>query len=187
MNRTHRRPAIAPTLALLVMGIAGCPEPPPNLPRNPVELLPSDNEVSGWSRSGTMQIAENSTQLFALIDGPGQIFVDHGFVKCAFQNYSGSVGGNPVILDLRIFDVDDTTNARAVYGAIAAGTETPWSGSHAGVEARIDDSPLTAYNLDFWDGRFYVWLTIADKANAALDVAKLFAMNVSQAIQDTAN
>ena len=52
-----------------------------------VDLLPLDNEISGWTRSSTMSTAENAQQLWDLIDGEGQVYIDNGFVKCAFQSY----------------------------------------------------------------------------------------------------
>lgn len=156
------------------------------VPKDVVDLLPADNEISGWARSSALQIAENQTQLFALIDGAAETYVNNGFVKCAFQKYSGSIAGAPVELELRVFDMDTTVNAEKVYHDLTTGSETPWTGDHPGTEARIDPSPLFAYNLDFWDDRFYAWVTVAEHSDPALEIAKLFAFNVSHAIRDTA-
>jgi len=153
-----------------------------------VDLVPTDNEISGWSRTGEMRVAENGTQLYALIDGEADIYEQYGFVKCAFQDYQGEVSGVPRNLELRIFDMGDTTNAKDVYhdSRIESGAETPWTEqSHAGVEARIDETFLFDYNIEFWEERFYVWITIHDeKTQAGLNVAKLFALNVSAAISE---
>lgn len=150
-----------------------------------VELLPTDGEISGWTRSGGMQVANNETELFGLIDGEGQVYVDNGFVKCAFQTYTGDIAGTSIDLALRIFDMGNTTNAKNVYDDVGTGQETPWTDNHAGVEARIDETLLFDYKIDFWDDRFYVWITIYEnKTQAALDVAKLFALNVSEAIRE---
>ena len=149
-----------------------------------LNLLPVDNEISGWTRDGDPQIAENATQLFELIDGEGQVYVDNGFVKSAFQYYTGDISGAQVRLQLRIFDMGGRTNAKNVYDAVATGSETPWTDGNAGEEARIDESPLFAYKLDFWDSKFYVSIVIESKSDAALSVAKLFALNVSEAIRE---
>ena len=53
----------------------------------------------------------------------------------------------------------------------------------AGVEARLLQL-LYAHEVDFWDDKFYVWLTIGDATEPALDIAKLFALNVSAAIHE---
>lgn len=157
--------------------------PPP--PKDVTDVMPTDNEISGWTKSSALQIAENATQLFALIDGEGQTYVDDGFVKCAFQKYSGDISGTPVELELRIFDMGDTTNARKIYHDVAIGTEIPWIDQAPGVEARIYDPGMFSYRADFWDDKFYAWVTINDHTDPGLNVAKLFALNVSQAIRDT--
>jgi len=170
-------------IALLCLSCTG----PTDRPVDVVTLVPGDNEISGWTRSSPMQVAETGTQLEAMIDGEAVPYEDNHFVKCAFQNFSGGIGGSAVELALRIFDMGDTTNAKNVYAAVAAGTEVPWSGDNPGVEARTDESFLFAYRVEFRDGRFYFRADIMDKSTAAQDIAKLFARNVSSAIRDTTN
>ena len=168
-------------IALLCLACNG----PTNQPVDVVTLVPGDNEISGWTRSSAMQVAETGTQLEAIIDGEAVPYEDNHFSKCAFQNYTGDIGGTQVELDLRVFDMADTTNAKNVYTAVAAGTEVPWTGDNPGVEARTDESFLFAYRVEFRDGRFFFRADIMDKSTAAQDVAKLFARNVSSAIRDT--
>ena len=151
-------------------------------PKDVVDLMPLDNEISGWVRSGAMDIAENSNQLWQLINGEGQVYIDNDFAKCAFQTYTGQIAGSQVNLDLRVFDMRNPTNAKNVYDDVGIGSEIPWADNGAGDEARIDESALYAYRVDFRDDRFYVCITIHDKSDAALEVAKLFALNVSAAI-----
>ena len=159
---------------------------PTNEPVDVATLVPGDNEISGWTRSSAMQVAETGTQLEAIIDGEAVPYEDNHFAKCAFQNYTGDIGGTQVELDLRVFDMADTTNVKNVYAAVAAGTEVPWSGDNPGVEARTDESFLFAYRVEFRDGRFFFRADIMDKSAAAQDVAKLFARNVSSAISNSA-
>ncbi len=154
----------------------------PPEPKDPIELLPTNNEIGGWNTSGPVKTAENQQQLYDLIDGEGVPYVEHGFVRCAFQDYTGSPSGTTVDLNLRIFDMADSTNARGVYGAVATGVEVPWTGDNAGDEARIEQQ-LFSYRVDFRDGRYYVWVTIQENSDAALLVAKLFCRNISQAIR----
>lgn len=177
--------AILPSLAFIVLLVCGNNGGNNPAAKDAVDLLPADNEISGWTRSSALQIAENQTQLFALIDGAAETYVNNGFIKCAFQKYSGTVAGAPVELEMRIFDMDTLINADKVFHELATGSETPWTGDNPGVEARIDPSPLFAYNLDFWDDRFYVWATISDHSDPALAILKMFGLNVSAAIRDT--
>jgi hypothetical protein len=152
-----------------------------------VDLIPSNNDISGWVRDGNMDIAENETQLYALINGEGVVYVDHGFVKSAFQNFRGEVTGNLRNIRLRVFDLGDTTNARAVYhdSRIETGLETPWTeDGHAGTEARYDNSSLFDYRIDFWENRYYVEIVIYEEQTPqGLNVVKLFAWNVSGTIE----
>jgi len=153
----------------------------PPEPKDPVELLPGSNEISGWNTSGSAKVCENQQQLYDLIDGEGVPYIENGFVRSAFQDYTGSPSGTTVDLNLRIFDMADSSNARAVYAAVATGGEVPWTGDNAGDEARIEQQ-LFSYKVDFRDRRYYVWVTIQENSDAALLVAKLFCRNISQAI-----
>ncbi len=146
-----------------------------------VDLIPQDNEISGWTRSSAMQLAENETQLYSLIDGEADGYVTRGFVKCAFQSYLDAQG--LIELRLRIFDQGDSVNAKSVYDFKATGSETPWTDNNAGSEARYKVEGFS-YTLEFWSERFYVYINIADNTQAGLDVAKLFALNVSEAIKN---
>jgi hypothetical protein len=153
-------------------------------PKDVVDVMPLDNEISGWTKSSATEIAENESQLWDLINGAGQVYIDNGFVKCVFQSYSGNIQGGPVELKLRIFDMGDTTNAENVYDEVGDGSEIPWN--DAGDEARYSLETgiiINYYILDMRDDRFYVWIEIDHDHQDALNVAQLFAMNISQAIR----
>jgi hypothetical protein len=177
------RIALLLALALFFLACQSTPNTPQ--PKDAVELIPADNEISGWTAAGPLQVCASAAELLALIDGEGQIYVDNGFVKSAFKKYSGTISG-PVELELRIFDMGDTAHARAVYGAVASGQETPWTGDNPGAEARIE-SQMFSHKVEFRDDKFFVWTSIADPTSPALEVARLFARNVGAAIRDTAD
>lgn len=149
-----------------------------------VDVLPLDNEISGWTKVSATQIAENESQLWDLINGAGQVYIDNGFVKCVFQSYTGDIQGGPVELKLRIFDMGDSTNAQDVFDEVGDGSEIPWN--EAGEEARYKLETgviVNYYILDMRDAKFYVWIEIDHDHQDALNVAQLFAMNISQAIR----
>jgi hypothetical protein len=173
--------------SLILVAFFVCKKNDDNNPpvKDVIDLLPVDNEISGWTKSSALQIAENATQLFDLIDGEGQPYVDDGFVKYAIQKYSGDISGTPVTLKLRIADMVDTANACKIYNDVATGTEVAWTDQAPGVEARIDAVPGYYYRIDFWDDKFHVWVEINDGTDPSLNIAKLFALNISQAIRDT--
>lgn len=150
-----------------------------------VDLIPLDNEISGWVRFGTMQVAENETQLWALINGAGQVYLDHGFIKCAFQDFQGQVLGNPRTIAVRAFDLGTPTNAQETYhdNRLESGSEILWTDpGHAGTEARTETA-LGFHTIEFWEERFYVDIVIDDDTQEGLNVAKFFAINVSETIR----
>ncbi|MFA5032128.1 MAG: T9SS type A sorting domain-containing protein [bacterium] len=151
--------------------------------QNVINLLPEDNEIGNWTKSGTMKTAENDSELYALIDGAGQLYVNNGFHNCAFQKYKGTVDS----LDVRIFDQTDSTGAKNVYHNTASGTGTPWTTNFAGTEARIDETLLFDYRTDFRQDKFFVSITIYNKTQPALDTLKLFALNISEAVVGVEN
>jgi hypothetical protein len=154
-----------------------------------VDLVPTDNEISGWTRSSPMRVFENYSQLYAEINGDADIYRDNGLVKCIFQNYVGTVSGNPTVeLKLQIFDQGDTTNAKSIYDELEPINVTLWTEQgHAGMEARYElvTSGFGYYVLEFWNDRFYTYIEINDGTQPALDIAKLFALNIDTAIEDT--
>ncbi|MDD5529794.1 MAG: hypothetical protein PHX21_07165 [bacterium] len=167
------------TITFLLLFSSGCRKKDQNTTtsKDVVDIMPTDNEISNWARNGTMSIAENETQLCALIDGAAPTYTDNGFVKCAFQRYKSSDS-----LEVRIYDQTDSTGAKNVYHG-ASGTGTPWTTNPAGTEARIDETLLFDYRIDFRQDKFFVSITIYAKTQSALDVAKFFAQNISSAIQ----
>jgi Family of unknown function (DUF6599) len=175
------RTSLLIALALLFVACQNTPDTPQ--PKDAIELIPADNEISGWTAAGPLQVCASAAELLALIDGEGQTYIDNGFVKSAFKSYSGTISG-PVTLDLRVFDMGDTTHARMVYAAVASGQETPWTGDNPGNEARIE-SQMFSHKVEFWDDKFFFWTSIADPTDPALEVARLFARNVGAAIRDT--
>jgi len=149
-----------------------------------VDLIPGDGDISGWTRNGAMQVAENEAQLWELINGDGVVYLENGFVKCAFQEFTGTVQGNLHELDVRAFDMGDTLHAAAVYHDDRLNTpgKVPLTDpGHPGVEAR-EEIVGDFYTVEFWQSRFYVYIAIDNASEEAQDFVQLFAMNVSGTI-----
>lgn len=146
----------------------------------PWYFFPKDNEISGWVKDGPEETATTSQELWDLIDGEGQVFLDHGFSSCGRQVYKGSLGGADVdIRHLYIYDLDADSNASAAYADPRSGVGAPWIDNPAGTEARINDFGIGSYTIDFWQSKYFVKITILDKSSEALDVIKLFCHNIS--------
>ena len=179
-RRKNRLSRIAPVeyycllFMFVLVVLSGCGEEEGNVKTilTPADLLPDDNDISGWLTLGAYDEANDSDGLFDLINGGAEIFIDEGFVSAVFQIYVGDMG----TVRLRIYDQGSETNALIVYERVALGFGIPWDG--AGTEARIDESDLT-YTVEFWQKNFYVKVTIEERTEEALNVAKLFASQVS--------
>ena len=72
-------------------------------------------------------------------------------------------------------------NAMSVYERVDKGISVPWDG--AGTEARIDESKLEEYVVEFWQRNFFIQVGIEEKSDKSLNVAKLFASHISSGIE----
>ena len=141
----------------------------------PVDLLPYDNDISGWESVGAYEEA-NDYDALDVIDDEAEVFIDNGFVSAAFQQYASGA----LMVHLRIYDQGTEANAQATYDRVGIGFGIPWNG--AGIEARIDETGLATYMVEFWQRNMFVQIIIEDKTDEALNVAKLFASHVSDRI-----
>lgn len=149
-------------------------------PTFPWYYFPDDDEISGWVKDGAAETATTTQELWDLIDGEGQVYIDYGFFSCGRQVYDGSVSGSPVeIRYLYIYDQETDSNAALVYNDPRSGIGSPWTDNPAGTEARINDTGLDSYSIDFYQSKYFVKITIGMKADEALDVIKLFCHNIS--------
>lgn len=147
----------------------------------PIDLLPQDDEISGWVSVGAYEEANDYDSLYDLIDGAAVTFIDNGFVSAVFQQYvSSKAGASSATVWVRIYDQGNRDNARKTYDKVATGIGIPWDG--AGAEARIDESGLASYTIEFWQENFFVQVIIEEKTDSALNIAKLFASHVSDKI-----
>lgn len=150
---------------------------------NPVYLLPDNNDISGWETIGAYEEANDYDSLYDLIDGGAEVFIDNGFVSAAFQIYQNCAGGacSDVQIHVRIYDQGSEANAKATYNKVFTGIGVSWN--ETGQEARIDESGLASYSVEFWKRNMYVQVVIEEKSDEALNIAKLFASHISSQIR----
>ncbi len=145
----------------------------------PIELLPRDNDISGWTRDGISIEATNYDALYQVINGGAQTYIDNNFVSAAFQDYKSTSG---LSLHLRIYEQSTIVDVEALYEYLTPAAPLPWVGGVPG--GRIDDSALIAYTVEFIKGRFFVQVVIDKKSDVALEIAKLFASHVASEISE---
>jgi hypothetical protein len=147
------------------------------------DLLVKNNELAGWTYGDERWVARNATELFAAINGAGDVNVRYGFREGAGQSYSGTINDTPATLVLYVFDQAAAENAESVFNDpdSGMGTAVPWPAG-AGEEAHYLTTQLSN-TLTFYSGKYYVWLNINFGQDEGLNVLKQFALNVDGKIE----
>jgi len=137
-------------------------------------LLPQSGEVGGWT---TFQWPQDEDDLFWLIDGAGQVYIDLGFQEAVFQNYYDA---DFIALNLEIYDQGTSANAESTYHhpSLEIGWEVPQEGF--GVEGRVDTMALGSYRAEFWRDRYFVRGTILEKSAYTWQILTSFCQLVDQ-------
>lgn len=155
----------------------------------PIDLLPADGEISGWSWDGIPAEATDQSSLYNLIDGGAEEFVAQGFVSGVLHSYRGLLGGAVATVELFIADQGTPSNAKAIFDRRS--DRLPFAQDITigdADEARIDETvTFDSVVLDLWQDRFYVQASVSGR-DAAPDLARQtviqFADNVSRGIRE---
>ena len=126
-------------------------------------LLPQSDDIAGWLRDGSPHAAEGQ-QLFALINGGAELFLQAGFDRAIAQAYRGN-GDRRV--QLEIYRMHSPEAAEAVFQKKATGGEPPiplGAGSGRG-----------EYYIIFWQDRYLVTVTGSDASQDTMRVVERLA------------
>ena len=107
---------------------------------------PGPDDIQAWQPEGEPQTAEGE-DLFLLIDGGAEIYLEYGFRQAVFQTYGRE---NGQYLNLEIYEMDSPASAYGIYTF-----KTGRSGKPVDVG---QDGWSETYYLNFWKGRFLVTL-----------------------------
>ncbi len=145
------------------------------------DLLPKNNELSGWTRAGEYWTAGSDGDLTTYINGEAVIYTNRGFVEASKQEYQGVILGETESVEVRIFDQGSNTNAKSVYDEIVRqmSNPIPWDG--AGDEARKERFSLSQ-RIVFYKSKYFVSLTVSTGLDEALVLLQQFANNISSEI-----
>lgn len=144
------------------------------------ELLPGDDDVRDWRRSGEMSKAMNPEELYDHINGGAGLYINHGFRAYAGQIYKGS---NEVEIELAIYDQGIAKNARELYHDPLMKPDRSKTLENLGEEARLDERALFCHVIEFIKNRFFVRVIIQDKSEGGLNAALLFANYIARKIK----
>ena len=147
-------------------------------------LLVKNNEIVGWSYTGSNWVANDFSELTIYINGMAEIYQRHGFVDAAHQTYQGKIDNIDRHLSLTIYNQGNESNALATY-------QDPDTGLSEAVDW-IDGAGQAAhyirYNglsqaLTFYSGQYFVYLVINCDTDESLNTLKQFALTVDSKIQ----
>lgn len=146
--------------------------------QNPEDLLPEENEITGWvfdTDSLCLEgIANDSTSLYAIIDGGAELYIDLGFVAGAFDGYTD--GSHPICIE--IYDQGSPSNAASVYQATNDGEYKPIT--TAGDSARLDTALVFNIEIEMIVDKFFVRIFTTDtKEEAYIQAATSMAQNIA--------
>jgi hypothetical protein len=145
-----------------------------------VNLLPADNEITGWKRSEKTLRASTEEELYRIFDGGASLYTQHGFHSFLGQSYKEAKGTE---LEVYIFDQGTAQNTDDLF-------ENPYTKpsrirevANLGEKARIDMTPLFCYGVDFIQGGFFVRVIIQERTEEGLNTAISFARSISKRIK----
>ena len=147
------------------------------------DLIVKNNEITGWSFSGTGWTANNITELTSQINGGAEIYQLHGFVEAISQAYQGTVNQNQVQLTIYIYNQGSNANAGELYN-------DPNLGFSGAIDWAIGTGATAHYvrhglsqQLAFYRDQYYVLLDIAADSDESLSIMQQFALNVDGKIK----
>ncbi|MBN1999643.1 hypothetical protein JW935_18965 [candidate division KSB1 bacterium] len=146
------------------------------------DLLPKDDELSGWTKSGEHWNASSNGDLTTYINGEAVIYTNRGFVEASKQEYQGVILGDTESVEVRIFDQGTKVNAKSVYDEIVREMSNPISWDGAGEEARKERFSLSQ-RIVFYQDKYFVALSVSTGLDEALVLLEQFANNISSEIK----
>jgi len=138
-----------------------------------LRYLPDENDLAGWSELGNPQTARGD-DLYLLIDGGAEIFLEYGFEETVLQSY---VNGNEKSINLEIYKMEDSSGA---YGMYTFRTSEGCKAVPIGDEACIED-----YYMNFWKGSFIVTVIGFDTDEETVEGVKTIARAVAARIKES--
>ena len=135
-------------------------------------LLPSNTEISPWSKDGPANIYKEN-RLFEYINGGAEIFFEYGFSQLITQEY---------IYDdeLLVVDIYEMNDAAAAFGIYSINRDYKLPALNIG-----GDGTQFEYHVAFWQNLYFVVIRGYKSDKAATMILSQFANNISKQIGKT--
>ncbi|MBI5646364.1 MAG: hypothetical protein HY962_05480 [Ignavibacteriae bacterium] len=148
------------------------------------DLLPRDNEISGWARGSRAWVARNKDDLQREIDGGFEIYTKNGFVEGALQNYTGTVNGQPGIeCDVEVYDQHSAAEADALFDDPEKAFSSPITPTRPPSTKAQIQKDVFSYRMKFTKGKYFVAITIGSPDDKTQEVIEIFATNIAAKIK----
>jgi hypothetical protein len=148
------------------------------------DLLVENNEITGWTYSGTSWVANNITELTTYINGLAESYQRHGFVEAAHQTYEGSIDDGTRTMSITVYNMGTESNAGDTYDdpEIGPAGATDWTDG-AGVRAHYVRFGGLSQILTFYRDSYFVHISINYDSDESLNILMQFALNIDGKIQ----
>ncbi len=141
--------------------------------RSLLEMLPWDNELGNFIRSGAPEYVTDEGSLYLRIDGAAPKYIDRGWQESVFLDY---VQGSTTV-SVQIHDQATYENAREIFDYDRpVSYQVLWEETDS--VALLDQSLSSGYAVKMLMDRFYVELTIDEKSRSSEILIGLFAQAI---------
>ena len=149
------------------------------------DLVVKNNEIAGWTYSGSGWTANNLSELTTYIDGAADIYRQHGFIEASHQEYQGTVNSASAVVKLTVYSQGTSTNASQLYADPALGFNgaIDWAGGAGDAAHYVRNGGLSQV-LAFYRNGHFVYIEINADTNESLNVIQQFALNVDGKIKN---
>ena len=148
------------------------------------DLLPRDNEISGWARASRAWVARNKEDLQREIDGGFEIFANHGFVEGAMQNFTGSVNQQSGIeCDIEVYDQHSALEADALFDDPEKAFSSPITPNNTPSARAQIQKDVFSYRMKFSKSKYFVTISIGSSDDKTQEVIEIFANNIAGKIK----
>lgn len=151
------------------------------------DMMPRENEISGWTKIGGgdgQWKATSASELQDQINGGSEIYTNQGFVEAGMQAYSGTVNTQSgVTCEIQIYDQGSEENAAHVFddpNNVFANALAPANPPSAKAQIRKD---VFSWTMKFTKARYYILISIMSSEDKGQDVLEVFANNVAGKIR----
>ena len=138
------------------------------------DMVPKDNEISGWLRDGEMIYCEDLVCLASLIDGAAPYYIESGAAKIIFQDFENS--SENIRASLEIYQTKNRSQAQALY--MGASAISPVAIERLGESGRIDQGLIGSYRVETYKKNFFIRLVTMDKSEPSKEKIIVFAKKI---------